>query len=284
MGDIAVGVVIFPTDQSIGPAELAREAEARGFESLWFPEHTHIPTSRRTPFPGGTDLPEHYRRTLDPFVALGVAAAVTTTLKVATGICLVAQRDPIVLAKEVASLDFVSGGRLLMGIGVGWNADEMEDHGVDPAHRRDVVREKVLAMRGLWTQEEAGYEGDYVRFSPSWSWPKPVQQPYPPIIMGGAGGPVTFRHVAEYCDGWMPIHGRKAILPKLPLLREAAEATGRDPATITLGVFGAPPKPEVLDDYVANGFTRLVLWLPQGGAGEVLPVLDRYAPVVERFA
>ena len=284
MGDIAVGVVIFPTDQSIGPAELAREAEARGFESLWFPEHTHIPTSRRTPFPGGTDLPEHYRRTLDPFVALGVAAAVTTTLKVATGICLVAQRDPIVLAKEVASLDFVSGGRLLLGIGVGWNADEMEDHGVDPAHRRDVVREKVLAMRGLWTQEEAAYEGDYVRFSPSWSWPKPVQQPYPPIIMGGAGGPVTFRHVAEYCDGWMPIHGRKDVLPKLPQLREAAEAAGRDPSTVTLGVFGAPPEPEVLDDYVANGFTRLVLWLPQGAAGEVLPVLDRYAPVVERFA
>ena len=283
MGDVALGLVIFATDQSIGAVELAREAEARGFESLWFPEHTHIPASRTTPYPGGGPLPEFYRRTLDPFVALSAAAAVTTTLKLATGICLVAQHNPLALAKTVASLDYLSQGRFVFGIGVGWNRDEMEHHGVDPSRRRDVVRENILAMRGLWTEDEAGFSGEFVQFSPSWSWPKPAQRPYPPIVMGGAGGPVTFRHVVEYCDGWMPIHGRKEILPKLEELRRVAEEAGRDPATISLGVFGAPAKPEILEDYAANGFTRIVLGLPQGGAAEALATLDQYAPLVDRF-
>ncbi len=280
---VQLGLVVFPTDQSIGAVELAREAEVRGFESIWFPEHTHIPTSRRTPFPGGIPLPEHYRRTLDPFVALGAAAAVTSRLRLGTGICLVAQRDPIVLAKEVASVDHLSDGRFLFGIGVGWNVDEMEHHGVDPARRRSVVREKVLAMQRLWTEEEAGYSGEHVEFSPSWSWPKPVTKPHPPVIMGGAGGPVTFRHVVEYCDGWMPIHGRKEVLAKLPELAATAEAAGRDPASIQLGVFGCPPKAEIIDDYAAHGFTRLVLGLPQDGRESALAVLDQYAPLVEQY-
>ncbi len=281
---VAIGLMIFPTDTTIGPVELAREVEERGFESLWFPEHTHIPTSRATPFPGGTPLPEHYRRTLDPFVGLAMAAAATERLKVATGVCLVAQRDPIGLAKEVATLDHLSGGRFLFGIGVGWNLEEMADHGVDPPRRRALVREKVLAMKRLWTDDEASYDGELVRLSPSWAWPKPVQRPHPPVIMGGAGGRVTFRHVIEYCDGWMPIHGRKAIFPRLAELQAAAEAAGRDPATIQLGVFGAPPKPDILDDYIAHGMARIVLALPQGGAETVMPALDVLAPLVGRYA
>ncbi len=280
---IALGALIFPTDLSIRPDVVAREAEARGLESIWFPEHTHIPVSRRTPWPGGAELPQEYLRTYDPFVALTAAAAVTTELKVATGICLVAQRDPIVLAKEVASLDRLSGGRFLFGIGVGWNVDEMEDHGVDPGHRRAIVREKVLAMKGLWTQEQAGFEGQHVRFSPSWSWPKPVQPPHPPVIMGGAGGPVTFRHVAEYCDGWMPIHGRRNVFERLPDLRAACEAAGRDPASVELGVFGVPPQEDVVESYAEAGMRRVVLGLPSAPADHVLPVLDRHAELVKRF-
>jgi probable F420-dependent oxidoreductase len=284
MPTVDVGLMVFPTDQSIGVIEIAREAEARGFESLWFPEHTHIPTSRRTPFPGGEPIPEHYRRTLDPFVALGAAAAVTDRLRLGTGICLVAQRDPIVLAKEVASIDHLSHGRFLFGIGVGWNVDEMEHHGVLPNRRRDVVRDKVLAMKSLWTEEEGSYKGEFVELAPSWSWPKPDRQPHPPVIMGGAGGPVTFRHVVEYCDGWMPIHGRREIFPKLDLLREMAERAGRDPATIELGVFGAPPRPDILGDYAEHGFRRVVLGLPQDGAEPVLATLDSYAPIVEELS
>jgi probable F420-dependent oxidoreductase len=284
MTHLDIGVVIFPTDQTIGPVELAQEAEARGFESLWVPEHTHIPAARRSPWPGGPDLPEHYRRTLDPFVALTAAAAVTERLKLGTGICLVAQHHPVSLAKTIASLDHLSNGRFVFGIGVGWNTEEMEHHGVDPDRRRSVVREHVLAMQQLWTQDAASFDGEHVRFDPSWSWPKPVSQPYPPVVMGGAGGPVTFRHVVEYCDGWMPIHGRRDVLSKLDQLRAACEAADRDPASVQLGVFGVPPDPEVMDGYATNGFTRLVFPLPQGGPDVVLPALDRLAPLIERYA
>jgi probable F420-dependent oxidoreductase len=276
-----IGVMVFPTDRLMAPARLAREAEHRGLESVWFPEHTHIPTGRETPFPGGEPLPDHYRRSLDPFVALSAAATATTTLRVATGICLVAQRDPIVLAKEVASLDLVSGGRFLFGIGVGWNHDEMRHHGVEPRERRAVVREKVLAMKALWTEEGASYKGEYVSFAPSWSWPKPVTQPHPPVIMGGAGGPVTFGHVVEYCDGWMPIHGRREIFQRLPVLIATAEAAGRDPATIELGVFGIPPKADVAASYAEHGFRRAVVALPQADDDQVLATLDRAATLAE---
>ena len=278
-----IGTVIFPTDLSIRPDRLAVALEERGFESLWVTEHTHIPLSRRTPWPGGEPLPDMYRRTLDPFVALAAATSVTTELKLGTGICLVAQHHPITLAKTVASLDLVSDGRFLFGIGVGWNDDEMEHHGVDPKTRRAVVRESVLAMKGLWTQEEAGYEGEFVKFSPSWSWPKPVQWPNPPVVMGGAGGPLTFRHVIEYCDGWMPIHGRRDIAPKLALLHSMAEEAGRDPAGIEIGVFGCPPKPEAIDSYAAMGVARVALVLPPEGPDVVLALLDKYAPLVTQY-
>ncbi len=275
-----IGALLFPTDLSIRPDRLAIELEARGFESLWVTEHTHIPTSRRTPWPGGSELPEEYRRTLDPFIALAVAGSVTERLRLATGITLVAQHDPIVQAKTIASLDHLTGGRVLLGVGVGWNVDEMEHHGVDPHRRRAIAREHVLAMRELWTQDAASFDGEYVKFSPSWSWPKPVRQPHPPIIMGGAGGPVTFRHVVEYCDGWMPIHGRRGIAERVPQLRQAADQAGRDPATIELGVFGCPPDPRVIDDYAALGFARCLLTVPPTGEADALRTLDQAADVV----
>ena len=275
-----LGVLIFSTDVSIRPAHLAQELEARGFESLWVTEHTHIPTSRVTPWPGGPELPDEYRRTLDPFVALTSAATVTSRLRLGTGICLVTQHDPIVLAKTVASLDLVSDGRFLFGIGVGWNVEEMVDHGVDPARRRAVGREHVLAMKRLWTEEVAAFDGEFVHLPPSWMWPKPVQQPHPPIVMGGAGGPVTFRHVAEYCDGWMPIHGRRAVLDGIGELRRALEEAGRDPAGVEIGVFGVPGDPAVIETYREAGVSRCVLGVPPADADTVLPVLDRYMPLL----
>ncbi|HTN79487.1 MAG TPA: LLM class F420-dependent oxidoreductase [Acidimicrobiales bacterium] len=278
-----LGITMFPTDYSIGPARLAAEVENRGFRSLWFPEHTHIPVGRKTPYPAGGELPQEYSHTLDPFVALGVAAAVTERLLLGTGVCLVAQHDPIVLAKEVATLDLVSGGRFMFGIGVGWNEDEMEDHGVDPARRRAVVREKVLAMKALWTQDEASFDGEFVRFPPSWSWPKPVQQPHPPVLMGGAGGPVTFRHVIEYCDGWMPISGRADVARRSAELREEAAAAGRDPASLRLHVFGGRPDAEVLDHYQEAGADGVILWLPPASEDKVLAMLDRYDALVARY-
>ena len=278
-----LGVMIFPTEFVPRPARLAREAEDRGLESLWFPEHTHIPTSRRTPWPGGEPLPDFYKQSLDPFTALGSAAAVTSTLRLGTGICLVAQRDPIVLAKEVATIDLVSDGRFVFGIGLGWNIDEMEQHGVDPSRRRKLVREKVEAMKALWTQEEASYDGEFVNFSSSWSWPKPVQQPHPPVLMGAAASPTSFRQVVAYCDGWMPIHGRYDVVAKVGELRETAEAAGRDPDSISLGVFGAPPRASTIERYRDAGFTRAVLGLPQSGESEILGTLDEVAKLVGTF-
>lgn len=279
-----VGALIFATDLAIRPEVLARELEDRGYESLWVTEHTHIPVSRRSPWPGGPDLPEEYRRTLDPFVALGAAAVVTERLRLGTGISLVAQHHPITLAKTVASVDHLSGGRTLLGIGVGWNEEEMADHGVDPARRRGVVREHVLAMKELWTQDEASFDGEFVSFEPTWSWPKPVADPHPPVIMGGAGGPVTFRHIVEYCDGWMPIHGRRGIADKLDGLRQAAEDAGRDMASIELGVFGCPPDPAIVDQYAELGFTRVVLGVPPTGEADAMRALDAHAAVLERAA
>lgn len=281
VGSMDFGALIFPTDLSVRPDVLARELEDRGFESLWVTEHTHIPTSRLSPWPGGPDLPEEYKRTLDPFVVLTSAAAATTKLKLATGICLVAQHDPIVLAKTISSLDLVSGGRFIFGIGVGWNVEEMADHGVDPSRRRAIVREKVLAMRELWTKEEASYSGEFVNFEPTWSWPKPVQQPHPPVVMGGAGGPITFRHIIEYCDGWMPIHGRRSVFGRIDDLRAAADSAGRDPATLEIGVFGVPGDPAIIDAYRKAGVSRCVLSLPSAPADTIAPLLDQYASLLD---
>jgi probable F420-dependent oxidoreductase len=275
-----IGLTMFTTDRVMDPASLAREAEARGFHSLYVPEHTHIPTSRRTPPPTGeTVLPEEYKRTLDPFVALAAAAAVTTRIRLGTAVCLVAQHDPIVLAKEIATLDLLSGGRVVLGVGFGWNREEMESHGVDFRRRRLLVREKLLAMRALWTEERARFDGEHVRFAESWSWPKPVQRPAPPVLLGGTAGPTLFAHIAEYGDGWMPIGGA-GVRAVLPDLRRALETAGRDPAALRVVLIGTVPDPGKLEYYAALGVTEVALRLPSGPREVVLPALDRYAALL----
>jgi probable F420-dependent oxidoreductase len=277
------GVVMFPTDYSIGPAELARAVEERGFESLFLPEHTHIPTSRRTPWPGGSELPRDYSHTLDPFVALGAAAAVTNSLRIGTGICLVIERDPITLAKEVASLDFLSGGRFLFGIGAGWNEEEMENHGTDPAQRWKLLRERVLAMKAIWAQDEAEFHGRFVDFDPIWSWPKPVQKPHPPIVVGG-DGPHALQRVVEYGDEWMPIPGRSEVplSERIAELNRLAAEAGRGP--IPVSIYGTLPQPDVIQGYAEAGVERCIFWLPSSPAEEALPFLDRWAELAKSFA
>ncbi len=274
-----IGITMFATDRSIGVPELARAAEERGFSSLFLPEHTHIPTRRRTPWPGGGELPEEYRRSVDPFVVLGAAAAVTDRIRLGTGICLVAQREPIVTAKAVATLDMVSGGRFNFGVGYGWNRDEMESHGVDPSQRRAVVREKVRAMQALWRDDEASYRGDHVTLDPSWSWPKPVQRPGPPVLIGGGAGATLFAHVAEFGDGWIPIGGG-GVREALPELRRAVQEAGRDPSAVRVVPFGTLPDRGKLDHYASLGITEVVANVPSGTESEVLPVLDAMVPLM----
>jgi probable F420-dependent oxidoreductase len=277
------GITMFATDLSMSVPELAREAEQRGFESLFLPEHTHIPVSRRTPPPtGDAELSEEYKRTLDPFVALAAAAAVTSTIRLGTGVALPAQREPIVTAKAVASLDLLSDGRFVFGIGFGWNEDELENHGVTMRDRRAVVRERVLAMKALWANEVAGYEGTHVHITPSWSWPKPVQRPSPPVLIGGAAGPKLFAHIAEYGDGWIPIGGA-GLSTALPELRQVVEAAGRDPATLEVVPFGSIPDEGKLAHFESVGVTECVLRVPSGPRDVVLPVLDEWAALVARL-
>jgi probable F420-dependent oxidoreductase len=281
-----IGVMMFPTDRGIQPVEVAREAEARGFDSLWFPEHSHIPTSRRTPWggiEGAPPLPEEYWRTHDQFIALTAAAVVTTTLRLGTGITLVAQRDPVWLAKEVATLDVISGGRFLFGIGYGWNHEEMESHGVDIGHRRAVVREKILACKQLWTQDAAEFHGKYVNFEPSWAWPKPLQFPNPPIYVGCSPSDLHFRHIVEYADVWMPIEGRWPIDEAWRKLQQTAEDAGRDPASLSLGIYAAKPDATNLARLRDLGATVAALLLPPLDRGEALAKMDSYAPLVEEF-
>jgi probable F420-dependent oxidoreductase len=274
------GVAIFPTDYAIRPDEVARAAEQRGFESIFFPEHTHIPTSRRTPYPGGGELPREYSHTIDPFVAMTMAAAATKTLKLATGICLVIERDPILLAKEVASVDLASNGRVIFGIGGGWNSEEMENHGTAFKSRWKLLRERTEAMKELWTKEQASYHGEFVNFDPVWCWPKPVQKPHPPVLIG-THGPRALQRVVRYCDGWLPNAGRKAdLLPQIAELRRVAEQAGRDPKTISITAFAAPPDRATLDSYEAAGAERAVFFLPPEGRDKVLPVLDKQAKLI----
>jgi probable F420-dependent oxidoreductase len=274
------GVSMFATDYAIRPDELARELEARGFESLWLPEHTHIPASRRSPWPGGPDLPQEYWHTYDPFVALTAAAMATTKLRVATGICLIVERDPITTAKEVASLDMLSNGRFIFGIGGGWNAEEMENHGTDFKKRWRVLRERVLAMKEIWTREEAEFHGEFVNFDKIWSHPKPVQKPHPPILMGG-DGPTTFDRVIEFCDGWIPIIVRSPNLTaKVADLRLRAEAAGRDPQSISISIFGAKPDRAAIEELAKAGVERVIFGLPSAKGDEVLPKLDEYAGLI----
>lgn len=282
-----LGVMMFPTDKGIQPIELAKEAEARGFDSLWFPEHSHIPVSRRTPWGGNAGappLPEEYWRTHDQFLALTAAAAVTTKLRLGTGITLVAQRDPLWLAKEVATLDLISGGRFLFGIGYGWNHEEMENHGgIDLKRRRALVREKILACKELWTKEEASFSGQYVNFEASWAWPKPVQSPHPPVVVGASPTDLHFRHIVEYGDVWMPIEGRWPIQEKYQDLLKMAADAGRDPATIGLGVFGAKPASANLATYRDAGAQFVALGLPPLDRDAALATMDKYAPLVAEF-
>ena len=281
-----VGLMMFPTDRGIQPVELARQAEASGFDSLWFPEHSHIPSSRRTPWggiAGAPPLPEEYWRTHDQFIALTAAAAVTTTLRLGTGITLVAQRDPLWLAKEVASLDVISNGRLFFGVGFGWNHEEMESHGVDIHHRRAVVREKVLACKALWTQDDAEFHGKYVNFERSWAWPKPVQQPHPPIVVGASPTDLHFRHIVEYADAWMPIEGRWPIDEAWIKLQQVAQTSDRDPSSLRLGVFGAKPDAAHLARLRDIGASFVALILPPLDRDAALAKMDAYAPLVAEF-
>jgi probable F420-dependent oxidoreductase len=274
------GVAIFPTDYAIRPDELARATEDRGFESIFFPEHTHIPASRRTPFPRGGELPREYSHTIDPFVAMTMAAAATKKLKLATGICLVIERDPIVLAKEVASVDLASNGRVIFGIGGGWNAEEMENHGTVFKSRWKLLRERVEAMKELWTRDEASYQGEFVKFDRVWCWPKPAQRPYPPILLG-SHGPRGLQRVVRYCDGWLPNAGRGSdLVGQIGELRRCAEQAGRDPRTISITAFAAPAERKVIDQYEAAGVERSVFFLPPAGADTVMPVLDQYAKLI----
>jgi probable F420-dependent oxidoreductase len=272
---------MFATDRSLAIAELAREVEARGFSSLWVPEHTHIPTSRATPPPtGDAELAEDYRRTLDPLIAMAMAAAVTERLVVGSGILLPAQREPIVTAKAVATLDQQAGGRVALGIGFGWNRDEIEHHGVEFARRRDVCREHVLAMRALWSDDIAEFHGEFVDFGPSWSWPKPARAGGPPVLLGGAAGPTLFEHVAEYGDGWIPIGGA-GVAGALDELRAAFERRGRDPSTLEIVPFGTIPDRGKLDHYRTIGVTEVVLRLPAAGRDDARRGLDRLTSALQ---
>jgi probable F420-dependent oxidoreductase len=274
------GLAIFPTDYSIRPDELARAAEERGFESLFFPEHTHIPVSRKTPYPLGGELPKEYWHTHDPFVALAVAAAVTKKIKIGTGICLVIERDPIVLAKEVASLDFLSNGRFLFGIGGGWNVEEMANHGTAFKTRWKLLRERIEAMKAIWRDEEAEYRGELVRFEKIWSFPKPAQKPHPPILLGGHGER-ALRRIVDYCDGWMPIAPVARDLESgIRELRGLAEKAGRDPRSISVSAFFAPADESLLATWAELGVERAIFPLPPAPRDEVLPIVDRYAKLI----
>jgi len=275
------GVTIFATDQSMEVPELARAVEDRGFDSIWIPEHTHIPTSRRTPpATGEAELPEEYKRSVDPLIALAVAASVTTTLKLGTGVMLPAQREPLVTAKAIATLQNLSGGRFEFGVGFGWNEDEMEDHGVAYRTRRAHSREHMLAMQALWTDEVASFDGSYVSFPPTWSWPKP--EVHVPVLVGGGAGPKMFAHIAEYGDGWIPIGGA-GLGDSIPRFREAMSDAGRDPDTMRIVPFGSHPTADKLDHFASIGVTECVFRLPSAPRDEVLPVLDEQARLVQEW-
>jgi len=280
------GASMFMTDYSIGAAELAEALEARGFESLWNPEHSHIPLSRKTPFPGGGELPKQYYDAMDPFVTLTAAAAVTKHLKLGTGVCLVIQRDTIQTAKLVASLDQVSGGRFLFGIGGGWNQDELEDHGTVHATRFKKMREQIEAMKAIWTETKPEYHGDIVDFPAMMTWPKPVQKPHPPVIVGGAF-PHSARRAVRYGDGWIPNASRAQyadVTEFLPQFRQMARDAGRDPDKIPVTIFGAREDLDRARRYRDQGIARVVVSLPSAPSAEILPVLDRWAEIIRRAA
>ncbi|GAA1428498.1 LLM class F420-dependent oxidoreductase [Streptomyces thermospinosisporus] len=275
-----IAVTIFLTDETITPVRLARELEQRGFAGLYLPEHTHIPVERTTPFPGGGELPREYGRCLDPLVTLGQAAAVTERLGLGTGITLVAQHDPIVLAKQIATVDHLSGGRLTLGVGFGWNVEEAADHGVDWPARRELVRDRMALMRALWADEPTAYQGEFGSVRASYAHPKPVQRPRGPVtgprtLVGGAAGPKLFAHICEYADGWLPIGGR-GLSESLPQLRAAWADAGRDPDALQVVPYAVHPNPGKLAHYADLGIEEVVVQLPSAGESEVLKALEAY--------
>ena len=279
------GVATFPTDQTVAPDELARMCEERGFESLFFTEHTHIPASRETPYPAGGDLPEEYRRILDPFVALTVAACATKELKVGTGLSLIVERDPIICAKEVATIDRVSGGRFLFGVGAGWNLEEMRNHGTDPERRFGLMRERVEAMKEIWTSDEASYSGKHVSFDRVWSWPKPTQEPHPPVLVGGNGKTVYDRVIA-FGDAWIPnyLGDIEKLAGRMKTLQAKAAEAGRDRIPVT--IWGVPRNPAAYGRWAEAGTSRCLFYLQDKDAGSRQAVesrLDRFAAAMEEF-
>ena len=271
-----IGVTVFLTDQGIDPATLAAAVEDRGYASLYLPEHTHLPVRESEP-PGlveGVRL-EDYRRGLDPMVALGAASAVTTDLRLGTGVLLVAQHDPIALAKQVATLDHLSGGRFVLGVGYGWNRAEAADHGVDFATRRALVAEKLGLMQSLWSQDAAHFEGELVSLQPAYAWPKPVQQPRVRTLIGGGAGPKLFAAIADHADGWMPIGGG-GLSAALPVLRDAWADAGRDHDALSVVPFGVVPDAAKLAHYASLGCDETVVRVPMGSEAEVLATLDRF--------
>jgi probable F420-dependent oxidoreductase len=278
------GASMFFTDYSISPAQMAKALEERGFDTLWAPEHSHIPLSRKTPFVLGGDLPKRYYDVMDPFVTLSVAAAVTTTLRLGTGVCLIAQRDPIQLAKLVASIDQVSNGRFLFGVGNGWNQDEMENHGTVFATRHKLARERIEAMKEIWTKDKAEYHGEFVNFDPMSTWPKPVQKPHPPILVGGAF-PYSARRAVRYADGWMPqvTSSKQAPLAEvIPQFRQMAAEAGRDPAALRIVIGAQPPDIALIESYQALGVEMVYPSLPSEPADKILPMLDQWAEIQRR--
>jgi probable F420-dependent oxidoreductase len=278
------GASMFFTDYSMAPGELGKALEERGFESVWAPEHSHIPMTRKTPFPAGGDLPKKYYDAMDPFVTLTMAAAATKKLKVGTGVCLVAQRDPIQTAKLVASIDQVSGGRFLFGIGNGWNRDEMEDHGTVFESRHKLARERVEAMKAIWTQSKAEYHGEFVNFDPMMTWPKPVQKPHPPVIVGGAF-PYSARRAIRYGDGWIPQASRGAyaeIADMIPEFRKMATEAGRDASKIEITVWFPKKDADLMKRYQDLGVSRVVFNLESEKADTVLPVIDGWATLMRQ--
>ncbi|MCZ6710339.1 MAG: LLM class F420-dependent oxidoreductase [Gammaproteobacteria bacterium] len=275
-----IGLFPFITDYSMPVDRLAVAAEERGFDSIWVPEHTHIPVNRNTAYPGGGDLPKEYSHTLDPFVALGIAAGVTTKLKLATGICLAIEHQVITLAKTVATLDHVSGGRVLLGLGAGWNREEMENHGTVYADRFRKLEEQMRALREIWTHDQASFHGEFERFDNIWSWPKPVQQPHPPLILGGETDH-TLRRIVRVGDGWLPrAMNPQQVLDGMTRLKQFAEEAGRDPATISVSIFAPPPKDDVINRFKETDAERIILMVPPRDEAETLKRLDRYAAYV----
>jgi probable F420-dependent oxidoreductase len=276
---VKFGLAIFPTEDGPSPGELARAVEERGYESLFFPEHTHIPASRATRYPMGDELPAMYSRTYDPFVALTAAAATTERLLIGTGVCLVIERDPIITAKEVATLDRLSGGRFLFGVGAGWNEEEMQNHGTDPSRRFGVMRERIGAMKAIWTEDEASYEGEHVRFERIWCWPKPVQQPYPPVLVGG-NGPKVLDRVLSFGE-WMPNRIRtEEIGARISELNARADRAGRSSIPVTIA--GIRPEPERIERIEQAGAHRVFFWLPPE-RDAVEPAIEQCTAAIEEY-